>query len=463
MIKAILLVKGGCAAKQKEGLSMKKLSFILVCATAVFSLCGCGRESAENAASIRFLNFKPEIASVYEKVAGEYKNETGVKLIVETAAANSYESTLTAKMATNEAPTIFQVNGPKGYANWKDYCANLDGTQIEGILTDKSLALSTDEGVFGIPYVVEGYGIIYNEKIMNEFFALPDRETGISSCDEIRSFSDLKEVVEEMTEKKDALGIEGVFAATSLKPGEDWRWQTHLLNVPVYYEFERENTDLESEETSNFNFIYAENFKNIFDLYLDNSTVDRKLLGSKLVSDSMAEFALGKCAMVQNGNWAWSQISEVTGNVVNEKDIKMMPIYMGIESEEGMGLCIGTENYLCINRKASEEQQKAAQDFLYWLFSSDTGKKYVSEELDFITPFNTFTEDEIPDDPLAREVTHWMNKDGTRTVPWYFTIFPSQSFKSNFGDDLLMYAQGSKDWESVKNETVADWKTESKA
>ncbi len=429
----------------------------------VFTFCGCGGKSAESAVTVRFLNFKPEIASVYDEIAADYKSETGVKLVVETAAANSYESTLMAKMSTNEAPTIFQVNGPKGYANWKDYCANLDGTQIEGILADKSLALSTDEGVFGIPYVMEGYGIIYNEKIMNEFFALPDRETGISSVDEIRSFSALREVVEEMTAKKEELGIEGVFAATSLKPGEDWRWQTHLLNVPVYYEFEREDVDLESSETDNFKFTYAENFKNIFDLYLDNSTVERRVLGSKLVSDSMAEFALGKCAMVQNGNWAWSQISEVTGNVVSEKDIKMLPIYMGIENEESMGLCIGTENYLCVNKKASEEQQKAAQDFLYWLFSSDTGKNYVSEELDFITPFNTFTEEEIPDDPLAKEVADWMRKEGIKTVPWYFTIFPSQTFKSNLGDDLLMYAQGSKDWESVKNETVADWKTESEA
>ena len=39
-----------------------------------------------------------------------------------------------------------------------------------------------------------------------------------------------------MTAKKDPLGIQGVFASTSLMPGEDWRWQTHLSNVPIFYE-----------------------------------------------------------------------------------------------------------------------------------------------------------------------------------------------------------------------------------
>ncbi|MCD8048854.1 MAG: ABC transporter substrate-binding protein [Clostridia bacterium] len=441
---------------------MKKLSLAIAASVMMLSLAGCGK-SDSSVTTIRFLNFKPEIATVYEEIAEEYNKETGVKLVVETAAANGYESTLTAKMATSEAPTIFQINGIRGYQNWKDYCANLSGTKIEDILTDKSMTVSTDEGVFGIPYVVEGYGIIYNDEIMNRYFALDGKKSDLSSAEEIKSFEDLKVVVEDMTARKDELGIEGVFASTSLKPGEDWRWQTHLMNLPVYFEFEDAEGGSANADLDSFEFTYAENFRNIFDLYLNNSTVDKKLLGSKLVGDSMAEFAQGKCAMVQNGNWAWSQIAEVTGNVVSEDNVKMMPIYMGMEDEEHQGICTGTENFLCINQKASEEEQQAAQDFLYWLFSSETGKRYVTEELGFITPFNTFSEEDVSDDPLAQEVVRWMNKEDVETVPWYFTVFPSQTFKSNLGDNLLLYAQGSKEWDAVKAETVADWKKESEA
>ena len=113
--------------------------------------------------------------------------------------------------------------------------------------------------------------------------------------------------------------IQGVYASTSLLPGEDWRWQTHLANVPVYYEYKDNNVSDMAEIT----FKYSDNFKNIWDLYINNSTCAPGLLGSKAVTDSMAEFALGQCAMVQNGNWAWGQISDVEGNTVKEEDVKL--------------------------------------------------------------------------------------------------------------------------------------------
>lgn len=268
-----------------------------------------------------YLNFKPEIAPVYDEIAAAYEAETGVKLHVVTAASGTYEQTLKSEIAKADAPVLFQINGPKGYANWKDYCADLSGTELYQHLTDKGLAITDGDKVVGIPYVVEGYGIIYNNAIMEKYFALDGAKA--KSMDEIRSFQKLKEVVEDMTAKKDQLGIKGVFASTSLKPGEDWRWQTHLANLPVHYEFEANNVDLSTDATKEITFQYGDNYKNIFDLYLNNSTVDPKLLGSKQVADSMAEFALGQCAMVQNGNWAWSQIAEVEGNTVKEEDTSL--------------------------------------------------------------------------------------------------------------------------------------------
>lgn len=430
---------------------------IFLCSFSFLAACN-GKKDEE---SIYYLNFKPEIASVYDEIAKAYKDEKGVTLNVVTAASGTYEQTLKSEMAKSTAPTIFQINGPRGYANWKDYCKDLKQTEIYKALTDKSLAITAGDGVYGIPYVVEGYGIIYNSEIMDKYFGLSEKSVKINSTDEIKNFETLKSVVEDMTKLKDKLGISGVFAATSLKNGEDWRWQTHLANVPIYYEFTDRKVDLSSDDTKTVDFKYAENYKNIFDLYINNSTTDKKLLGSKSVADSMAEFALGKCAMVQNGNWAWSQINNVSGNVVKEENIKFLPIYTGIKGEETQGLCIGTENFLCINKNATENRQKLAEDFLYWLYSSKTGKKFVTEKLDFIAPFNTFEEDEVPADPLAKEVNRWMNKDNITTIPWNFTVFPSQTFKDDFGAALLSYAQGAKTFEDVKKTVIDEWKKES--
>jgi raffinose/stachyose/melibiose transport system substrate-binding protein len=56
-----------------------------------------------------------------------------------------------------------------------------------------------------------------------------------------------------------------------------------------------------------------------------------------------------------------------------------------------------------------------------------------------------------------------MNKDGVSSIPWNFTIFPSQTFKDSFGASLLKYAQGTKDWKTVKDDMVQSWSRESEA
>lgn len=437
---------------------------------------GCGGAESSNAdsgsgskadtsgvKSIYFLNFKPEIADKYEAIAKQYKEETGIEVKVKTAASGEYEKTLTSEIAKSDPPTIFQINGPVGYQNWADYCADLKDTELYNLLSDKTLAVTKDEGVYGIPYAVEGYGIIFNDEIMQKYFKTDGAKA--KSTDEINNFDTLKLVVEDMQSKKDDLGIEGVFGSTSLKTGDDWRWQTHLMNVPLYYEF---NTGEGSPITNCLNaaeleFKYSDNFKNLFDLYTDNSCTDKKLLGSKTVDESMAEFATGKCAMIQNGNWAWSQVSDVDGNVVKEENIKFLPLYTGTDKDTTQGLCVGTENYFAINSDVDEATQQASIDFLVWLFSSDYGKKAVTNDLGFIAPFTSFSDDEKPSDPLAKEVLAWMEKDGMESVVWTFAGIPSETWKNDFGASLLEYVQGQKDWSKVVYDAKASWKTEREA
>ncbi len=433
----------------------------LICVFSTVCLAGCENK---NKSQVYFLNFKPESAAVYEELAKKYKEETGVEVKVVTAAANTYEQTLKSEIAKSNAPTIFQVNGPIGYKSWSDYCLDIKDSKLYSFLSDKSLAITDGDGVYAIPYVVEGYGIIYNNAIMQRYFSLPTKKTSYKAIDEIKDFKALKAVVEDMTSQKAKLGIEGVFASTSLSSGEDWRWQTHLLNVPLFYEFKNNEDDLDPTlalmNAKEIKFKYSEGFKNIFDLYVNNSITQKNLLGSKSTADSMSEFALGKVAMVQNGNWSWSQISGVEGNTVKANDIKMLPIYTGIEGEDSQGICIGTENYLAINKNATKEQQEASLKFLEWLFSSDIGKKYVTEKLNFITPFNTFAENELSEDPLSREISKYMNDSSTQTIPWIFTAFPNETYKKAVGSALLDYVQGDKKWNEVKTVITDEWKRE---
>lgn len=440
----------------------KYLTIALSAVMATVALTGCSSSSDDAAkgdekGSVYYLSFKPEQEEQWKKIAEDYEKETGVKVKVVTAASGTYEQTLKSEIAKEDAPTLFQINGPVGYQAWKDYTLDLKDTELYKHLLNEDMAVKDGDGVYGIPYVEEGYGIIYNNAIMEKYFKLDGAKA--KSMDEINNFDKLKEVTEDMQAKKDKLGIDGVFASTSLTSGEDWRWQTHLANLPIYYEYkDKDVTDLDK-----IDFTYADQYKNIFDLYINNSTCEPTLLGSKTVSDSMAEFALGKAAMVQNGNWGWGQIAEVEGNTVKEEDVKFMPIYTGVKGEEKQGLCIGTENFFSINNKASEADQKASIAFIEWLFTSDTGKKHVTEELGFIAPFDTFKDAETPQDPLAQEVLRYLGNKDLYNVDWNFVSFPSQTFKDDFGAALLEYANGNMKWEDVKTKVVDEWASEKEA
>ena len=442
-------------------MKLKKVLSLVLCAAMITGMtAGCGStkdDSSNDKGEVYYLSFKPELTKQWEDIAKKYEQKTGVKVKVVTAASGQYEQTLKSEIAKKDAPTLFQINGPVGYQNWKDYCVDLKDTDLYSWLRDKDMAVKDGDGVYGIPYVVEGYGIIYNQAIMNKYFALSGAKA--ASMDEINNYEKLSAVVKDMQSRKAELGIDGVFASTSFAPGEDWRWQTHLMNLPIYYEYK----DADKADMKEIEFSYADNYRDIFDLYVQNSCTEPALLGSKSVENSMSEFALGKVAMVQNGNWGWGQINETEGNVVKETDVKFLPIYTGVKGEEKQGLCIGTENFFSFNKEASKEDQKASIAFVEWLFNSDEGKDIVTNTLNFISPFSTFADSENPTDPLAKEIIRYMSDSDKYSVSWNFTSFPSQTFKDQMGANLLLYATGKKEWKDVVSTTIKDWKTEKAA
>lgn len=442
-------------------MKLKKVLSLVLCAAMITGMtAGCGStkdDSSNDKGEVYYLSFKPELTKQWEDIAKKYEQKTGVKVKVVTAASGQYEQTLKSEIAKKDAPTLFQINGPVGYQNWKDYCVDLKDTDLYSWLRDKDMAVKDGDGVYGIPYVVEGYGIIYNQAIMNKYFALSGAKA--ASMDEINNYEKLSAVVKDMQSRKAELGIDGVFASTSFAPGEDWRWQTHLMNLPIYYEYK----DADKADMKEIEFSYADNYRDIFDLYVQNSCTEPALLGSKSVANSMSEFALGKVAMVQNGNWGWGQINETEGNVVKETDVKFLPIYTGVKGEEKQGLCIGTENFFSVNKEASKADQKASIAFVEWLFNSDEGKDIVTNTLNFISPFSTFADSENPTDPLAKEIIRYMSDSDKYSVSWNFTSFPSQTFKDQMGANLLQYATGKKEWKDVVSTTIKDWKTEKAA
>lgn len=419
---------------------------IISMALAATMIVGCSSASGTSATGsdskgrVYYLNFKPEADEYWQDLAKEYTEETGVPVTVLTAASGEYEKTLKSEMAKSEAPTLFQVNGPVGLASWKDYCADLSGTDVDNELTNKAYELKDGDKVAGIGYVTEAYGLITNNALL--------KKAGYDAS-EITSFDKLKKVAEDITARKDELGF-SAFTSAGMDGSSDWRFKTHLANLPIYYEYQADGVDNKDELSGK----YLDNYKAVWDLYINNSTIDPSQLSTATGDQSEAEFVDEKAVFFQNGTWEYDSVK-----AIGDENIAYLPIYFGVD-DENEGICMGTENYWCVNSQASEADQKATLDFMYWCVTSDKGVEAMTsgDKMGFNIPFNK--------NPESTNVLFKLANANTATpVSWNFTTMPSENWKNDLGQALTVYAADQTDanWKNVVSAFVDNWKVEKEA
>ena len=399
--------------------------------------------------SVYYLNFKPEQAQAWQQVAKQYTQLTGVPVTVVTSASGTYEETLRSEMAKNDPPTLFQVTGPVSLKAWKDYCADLSGTAMYAALQDPALALKQDDRVLAVAYTVETYGLIYNKTLLDRYCAMEGAV--IADASQINSFETLKAVAEDIQRRKDELGVLGAFTSAGMDPSSDWRFKTHLSNLPLYYEFRDDGiTTAESIRGD-----YLAQMKQVWDLYLNNATCAPAMIGAKTAEDAASEFALGEAVFYQNGTWAYG---DIIAEGLQDEEIGMLPIYMGVTGEEQQGLCTGSENYWCINSQADAKDIEATKAFVDWLSTTEEGLRAMNEQLQLATPFGSG----MPVNALQTAAQQDL-QSGKTPVVWAFSAIPSERWKNDVGAALLAYAQGSGDWAGVERAFVDGWAAESAA
>ena len=416
------------------------LSLLSGCGTKPSTPSDTGSSGNDSAGGkVYYLNFKPEQDAQWQELADLYTEETGVEVTVLTAASGSYETTLKSEMAKTDAPTLFQVNGPVGLAAWKDYCYDLTGSDIASQLTSEEFALMDGDKMAGIGYVIETYGIIYNKALL---------EQAGYSADDIKSFADLKKVAEDITARKDELGF-SAFTSAGMDGSSDWRFKTHLANLPIYYEYKADGIG----STDAIKGTYLDNYKKIWDLYITDSTCDPKLLASKTGNDAVAEFVGKKAVFYQNGTWAYNDVKDL-----GDDNLGMLPIYIGVDGEENQGLCTGSENFWCVNNNSSDADIQATLDFLYWCVTSEAGTSAMADKMGFVIPFKKAKDSTNPLITIANQYV----ADGKTSVDWCFSTMPSEEWKNGVGSALTAYAAGTGSWDDVVTAFVDGWAKEYK-
>ena len=439
---------------------MKKAFALLLTLAMVLSLAACGGDSGTTTddsgdgetatGSVYYLNFKPEADAQWQELAQLYTEETGVPVTVVTAASNTYEQTLTSEMAKDVPPTLFHVNGINGLLNWKDFCYDLTDSAVLGELTSDSYALTEGDATLAVAMAVESYGLIVNKTLL--------AEAGYS-IEDIQSFEDLKAVAEDITARSSELGF-AAFTSAGMDSSSDWRFQTHLANLPIYFEYE----DKGITSTDAIEGTYLDNYKNIFDLYINNSTCEPSVLSSMTGDDSRNEFLAGEAVFYQNGSWEYPNL--VGEGLFTDDDLAMIPIYIGAGDEANQGLCTGTENYWAVNANAAPEDIEATLDFMYWCVTSETGTQAMcggegampsgGTGMGFVIPFNG----NLESSNLFMKQNDEYTAAGKTPVSWAFTTIPSQTWKNELSSALTAYAAGTGDWNGVVSAFVDNWASE---
>ena len=438
---------------------MKKLFAMLLVLAMVLSMAACGASApaateapaatqapaAEKPAeapaaegSVYYLNFKPEQDEAWQKLAKEYTEKTGVPVTVLTAASGTYEETLMAEMGKSEAPTMFQVNGPVGLANWVDYCYDLSGSELYSHLVSDDFALKDGDAVLGISYVIESYGIIVNKTLL---------EKAGYTVDDIQSFADLNKVAEDITARSAELGF-SAFSSAGMHNSSDWRFKTHLANLPIYFEYQADGIGA----TDAIKGTFLDNYRAIWDLYINNSTCAPAELSAKTGDDSLNEFRNGQAAFYQNGSWAYG---DLTGTF-SDDELAMIPIYIGAGDEAKQGLCTGTENYWCVNKDADQADIDATLAFMNWCVTEAADA--MANEMNFVTPFDTAA---ASNNLFVKQANAYI-AEGKTPVSWNFPTMPSEEWKNMVGQALTAYAADQTDanWDAVVTAFVDGWASE---
>ena len=426
----------------------KKLLSVALCATMVAGLlAGCGsssksdKASSDSKGSVYWLNFKPEADEALQGIAKTYEKENGVKVKVVTAASGNYNSTLTSEMGKSAAPTLFVVGNQAAVKTWDDYCIDLKDTDVYKELSTDAFNLKDENGkVASMGYCYESYGIIVNKKLL--------KKAGYEITD-IKDFASLKSVAEDIHKRAHKLGFDA-FTSSGMDDASSWRFTGHLANMSLFYEG---RDDGWKEAPAEIKGTYLDNFKNVWDLYINNSKYDKKTLATGGY-DAEAEFKKGEAVFYQNGTWEYDALKKS----ISDDDMQMIPIYCGVEGEEKAGLCSGTENCWAVNAKASKADQKATLEFMKWLVTSKEGTKVMAEQFGAI-PYKKAADS----GNVFLKNANDLLEAGNYNVDWAFNYTPNvDEWRASLVAAMNKYDAGGS-WDDVKTAFVQGWATQYKA
>lgn len=428
---------------------MKKISLLLVvCLILSMSIVMSGCSSGEKL--YLYVN-DDSLAEAYTSLAKSFvknhnadENNSKMQIVVKSISGDYASELKTALAQEKEYPSVFILNSVSDYNAVKDCCADLsDMTLYKDELEVKSLAITENEKVTAIPVSVDGFGLIFNNKIMQKYFSLKERATDITSVEEITSYDILVKVVEDIHVHSNELGIKDAVAPVPLKMNYRTYIDEKLVGIPLYYE-------LVNSSDKNIEFKYSENLKNVLDLFVGNTYISATLLANITYIDAAVDFAQGQSAVMMGTAASWKYVLAAENNGLTNDDITLLPLYMGIKEEKNYSIAMGTESYIAVNSKLDDESMALAKEFVNWLYTDKECIEKFDNSLSL--PFKSAK----GNNPMTDKVMEYAQGD-VQTVPFIDDLYPSTDFNGIIGEAILDYVQGIYTWDGIIATATDAW------
>jgi raffinose/stachyose/melibiose transport system substrate-binding protein len=366
---------------------MKKLmaAFFLIVGT-VLPLFGRGSRDSQGTNKIIIFQSKVEITTQLEQAARAYQRETGMEVEVWSTTGDDYFHQLRTRIANQQGPTLFSLGFGSEVNQMANYLEELGDLPFVKDIAEPMLAKAGGR-VVGIPYTVEGFGMVYNKSLINPA--------------EVRDYNSFVRMLQDMKGR----GVNG-FGLSQ----ESYFLIGHILNTPfaVMPNMEQYMDRLAKGEVKMADTPEFQEFAQFYAAIRDNSYNPLEVNYDRECGD----FATGKTAAIHQGNWAYGMFSDYKMNF----EMGLMPFPLRGNDK----LAVSVPSVWVVSNQVPESQRKLAKDFITWLYTSETGKRYIMEEFGFIPVVKGMTSSKL--DPLSAEVSRYATEG--KTIPWATSLYP---------------------------------------
>lgn len=349
---------------------MKRILPLLLSLCMILALAACGPGDEESSAeevltgTVRYMNSDPALQESWQRIAEAYTAERGVPVEIISSGTENYMTDLNYALNSGSAPVLFDVHSAAEFRQVEPICKNITGQKVLNQVITNAFSLSKDfvwnatENFGAVGYSIDSYGFLVNRVLLEK--------AGYHFSD-LKDLASLSAAAADIQSRAGELGITGAFSAV-----DSAVFCSNLYNACAF-------PTLESDGYANPQFLedVPGQMRGLIDVITAN--------GAGLSSyNDLNSFIQGRTVFCP------ATVSDYSAEMeagIGYENVGFIPLYCGVGKEEDQGLCTNANRFWCVNENASEEDQKAALDFISWVAEEEISNDILADEMGICTPF----------------------------------------------------------------------------